>query len=431
MRKLTVIILILIQACIASAQTYTITGKILDKNTMRPFEEATLFVQALNLSAKADSSGNFKMKLPAGEHTLGAFSLGMAIATKTVILNNNLTINFYLNDLSDNLDEVEIYDKRETLGGISRLQAIENYGIYEAKKNEVIKLEDFAANKVNNNARQVFAKVPGLNIWESDFAGLQLDIATRGLGPGRTANFNTRQNGYDMSADALGYPESYYLPAMQAVERIEIVRGAASLQYGTQFGGMLNFRLKEAPSMPLDIHFEQAVGSFGMINSFASIGGTKNNIDYYGYYQYRQGDGWRDNSEFDAHTAFTRFGWQLNERLKIGVEGSFMKYKAQQPGGLTDDRFEDGNLKQSLRDRNWFQVSWNLMAATLDYRFSPKTQLNVKAFGLISSRDALGNLTQIGVADNPEENRTLIRDDFKNYGSELRLLHRYSLAGKN
>ena len=56
-----------------------------------------------------------------------------------------------------------------------------------------------------------------------------------------------RQNGVEMSADALGYPESYYSPPIQAVEQIEIVRGAASLQYGTQFGGLINFKLKDAP----------------------------------------------------------------------------------------------------------------------------------------------------------------------------------------
>ncbi|MCA1751193.1 MAG: TonB-dependent receptor, partial [Flavobacteriales bacterium] len=37
---------------------------------------------------------------------------------------------------------------------------------------------------------------------------------------------------------------------------------------------------------------------------------------------------------------------------------------------------------------------------------------------------------QIGVPDNPAENRTLIRDDFRNFGSEARLLHRYKLGKK-
>jgi Fe(3+) dicitrate transport protein len=32
---------------------------------------------------------------------------------------------------------------------------------------------------------------------------------------------------------------------MEAVETIELIRGGASLQFGPQFGGMLNYVLKE------------------------------------------------------------------------------------------------------------------------------------------------------------------------------------------
>ena len=55
-----------------------------------------------------------------------------------------------------------------------------------------------------------------------------------------------------MSADALGYPESYYSP-MEA-EKIEIIRGAASIQYGPQFGGLVNFILhKGSEDKPLEV----------------------------------------------------------------------------------------------------------------------------------------------------------------------------------
>ncbi|MEM1406687.1 MAG: TonB-dependent receptor [Bacteroidota bacterium] len=430
MKKLILLFFFFMTSVILYGQVYTVSGKVLDKETSTPLD-ATIFVRSLNLNTKTDSLGIYNLKLPGGEYTIEAFSFSKAISRQLITVNRNMVVNFSMEELSENLEEVEIRDRRETPTGISRLRAVENFGIYEAKKNELILLDDFAANKVNNNARQVFAKVPGLNIWESDCAGLQLDIAARGLGPSRTANFNTRQNGYDMSADALGYPESYYLPAMQAVDRIEIVRGAASLQYGTQFGGMLNFKLKEAPNKPFELNLEQAIGSFGLINTFASVGGRTEKLDYYGYYQYRTGDCWRDNSCFDAHTAFSRIGWQANDRLKLGIEYSLLYYEAQQPGGLTDEQFESGDLEQSARSRNWFKVSWNLVAATADYRFSEKTQLNIKSFGLFSQRDALGNLQQIGVPDNPDENRTLIRDVFRNFGTEIRLLHRYKLSKMN
>ena len=74
------------------------------------------------------------------------------------------------------------------------------------------------------------------------------------IDPNRTSNFNTRQNGYDISADVLGYPESYYTPASEALSEIQIVRGAASLQYGTQFGGLVNFKMKAPnPNRLLDL----------------------------------------------------------------------------------------------------------------------------------------------------------------------------------
>ncbi|MDO1502667.1 hypothetical protein Q2T40_21550 [Winogradskyella maritima] len=76
-----------------------------------------------------------------------------------------------------------------------------------------------------NNPRQIYSQVVGLNIYDNGDAGLQLNIGGRGLDPNRTANFNTRQNGYDISADVLGYPESYYTPPAEALEEIQVVRG--------------------------------------------------------------------------------------------------------------------------------------------------------------------------------------------------------------
>jgi Fe(3+) dicitrate transport protein len=418
-------------SAIVLGQTAEISGTVFDQSKERTISDAMVFVRALNLQTSVDKYGRYSMALPLGKHNIEAFSLGMKSQSIEISLTKDTLIDFSLVVLSTELAEFEIESEVDPTNGMTRMRSIDGMGIYEAKKNEVIILDDFAANRVSNNARQVFAKVPGLNIWESDFAGLQLDIAARGLGPSRTANFNTRQNGYDMSADALGYPESYYMPALQAVDRIEIVRGAASLQYGTQFGGMLNFKLKDAPKKPFELNVEQAAGSFGLWNSFVSVGGTKDKLDYYGYYQYRRGDGWRESSRFEAHTAFARIGYQVTDRLKLGFEYSYMAYEAQQPGGLTDEQFFSGNLEQSNRDRNWFNVNWNLFAQTIDYQFSSMTQLNIRTFGLISSRNALGNLDQIGVPDNPNENRTLIRDEFRNFGSEARLLHRYKLGTKH
>ena len=309
---------------------------------------------------------------------------------------------------------------------MTRLRNVEGTAIYAAKKSELIELDQVEGNLAANNAREVYKGVPGLNIWENDGAGLQLAIGARGLNPNRTSNFNTRQNGYDISADALGYPESYYTPPTQALRRIEVVRGAASLQYGTQFGGLLNFVFKNGPQdTPLEFTTENTYGSFGQFNTFNSVGGTAGKANYYAFYQYKRGDGWRPNSGFEQHTAFANVTHQLTKRLKIGAEFTHMNYLAQQPGGLADFEFQQ-DPSQSKRSRNWFKVDWNLAALTADYRISSRTRFNLRNFVLMAERDALGELGPINRPD-PLRKRDLITGEYENFGSEARLLHRYSL----
>ncbi|RYZ51342.1 MAG: TonB-dependent receptor, partial [Sphingobacteriales bacterium] len=129
------------------------------------------------------------------------------------------------------LKEVKVVDKSNAdFGSMSQVDGMR---VTAGKKSEVILLDGLTVNKATNNTRQVYGKVAGLNIFENDGSGLQLSIGGRGLDPNRTSNFNVRQNGYDISADALGYPESYYTPPAEALKKIEIIKGAASLQFGT------------------------------------------------------------------------------------------------------------------------------------------------------------------------------------------------------
>ncbi len=417
----------------SSAQTADLQGAVRDAETREAIPGAIAAITELNINTETNEKGIFQWKnLPYGEYTLVVFVIGKNTLTQKIILDQpKLSLNLELEDLSANLDAVTIQAEREKTFGITRLRAVEGVAIYEGKKSEVVVLNDINANLATNNPRQVYARITGLNIWESDGAGLQLGIGGRGLSPNRTSNFNTRQNGYDISADALGYPESYYTPPAEALERIEVVRGAASLQYGTQFGGMLNFVFKKPPKeKAIEIVSRQTLGSFNFFGSFNSIGGTIANkkLSYYTFYQRKQGDGWRANSGFTLDNGFASLAYQVTENLTIGGEITIMKYLAQQPGGLTDAFFEQ-NPRQSIRERNWFRVSWNLLALTADYKFSDRTRLNIRNFGLMASRQSLGNLAPINNIDFGG-NRDLIYGKFDNIGNETRLLHRYRFGNQ-
>ncbi len=331
--------------------------------------------------------------------------------------------------LEISLETVEIHDQGTASFDIRRLRNVEGTAIYAGRKSEVIELKHVVANLATNNARQVYKGIAGLNIWENDGGGLQLAIGARGLDPNRTSNFNTRQNGYDISADALGYPESYYTPPTQALKRIEIVRGAASLQYGPQFGGLLNFVFKKGPEKKaFEFVTENTAGSWGLLSSFNSIGGSKKGWNYYAFVQRKQGNGWRPNSRFHQNTAYASLEKSFGEKLRIGLQYTHMDYLAQQAGGLMDFEFSQ-NARQSKRTRNWFQVNWNLAALNLDYQISDRTRLNNRAFVLAAEREALGELGPINRPD-PLRERDLIQGIYRNFGNETRLIHRYEIGGQ-
>jgi Fe(3+) dicitrate transport protein len=409
----------------------TLTGSVKDSNTGVAIEGAEVFVHSVSRGSTTNAKGEFRITdLPAGAHRISVFAPEKALQELTFTLrpgDNRLDVR--LEEITDVLQTVTVEDKRVSNGGIRRLSGLEGAAIYESKKTEVIEIGDMAANLATNNARQIYAKVPGLNIYESDGAGLQLGIGARGLDPSRTSNFNVRQNGYDISADALGYPESYYVPPTEAVERIEVVRGAASLQYGTQFGGLLNFVMKDGPSThPLEIVSRQSLGSFGLLNSFNSVGGTKGKVRYYGFFHHKQADGWRPNSEFDQNTGYVSLSLPVSDEFSVTAQYTHMNYLARQPGGLTDAMFQE-DPRQSIRERNWFKVNWNLIAILADGRLSENWRMNVRLFGLLGARDALGNLGRIDRADDGGP-RDLFSDDFTNFGGELRFVHHYT-AGRN
>lgn len=425
-KKLLFLIFILIYSVSGYAQTFSITGKIQDVNTGQGIGYTQCMLTGTPYFAYSDSAGNFILsKIPAGNYTLWISAFGYEDLSQNLRITNSIHQTFKLKPAVQNMDEVVLNFGPANTFGITRLKAVEGTAIYAGKKTEVIEMKQLTANTATNNTRQIYSKVPGLNIWESDGAGIQLGIGGRGLNPNRTSNFNTRQNGYDISADALGYPESYYTPPAEAIDRIEIVRGAGALQYGPQFGGLVNFKLRKGrPDTAIEVTSRQTAGSWGFFNTFNSVGGTKKKMNYYAFYQHKSGNGWRPNSNFNVNTAYASVTYTPTQKMSVTAEYTYMHYLAHQPGGLTDQMFAK-NPRQSDRTRNWFEVNWNLFALMADYQIAPKIKFNTRFFSLIASRSALGLLIAPNRAD-PMGERNLWVDNYRNWGNETRLLFFYN-----
>ena len=424
------LILILFLSITSHAQ-YKISGKVTNANTKQPVNQVDVYDKVSGLKATTNTSGYYEFVTEKKNITLVFFSYEFEVKETTISISEKSIVDIAINPLSVKLTEVEISTRKAKVFELSRLRDVEGTAIYAGKKTEVVLVDQSMANLASNNARQLYSQVAGLNIYQNDDAGLQLNIGGRGLDPNRTANFNTRQNGYDISADVLGYPESYYTPASEALSEIQVIRGAASLQYGTQFGGLINFKMKAPNSYkPLELITRNTLGSNGLYTNFTSFSGTKDKFSYYTYFNYKKGDGFRPNSEFESVNTFAHLGYQLSEKTKLEGEVTYLNYLAQQAGGLTDAMFKQDPY-QSNRARNWFQVNWVLYNIKLAHEFSEKTNFTFNFFGLNASRTALGFRTnRVDQADSGIE-RDLIKGDFKNFGFETRLLSKYKVAKKD
>lgn len=328
---------------------------------------------------------------------------------------------------------------RDILGrsvDVSRLPSIQGTDIFSGKKNEVINIGASNADLSTNNSRQLFGKVPGLSIWESDGSGIQTGIATRGLSPNRSWEFNVRQNGCDISSEAFGYPEAYYTPATEALEKIEIVRGAGALQYGPQFGGMLNYVTKKyLGNKPVSVETSQTMGSYGLFNSFNAVGGKIKKFSYYAYTHYRSAQGWRENSQYHTQTNSLSLSYDFSAKWKLVGEYTHMNNLSQQAGGLSDADFAT-DPSQSTRARNWFSSPWNTGSMHLDFTPNNATRFTLKTFGIVAQRSTVGFNKAININDtiNPNINaynpRQVDTDHYNNFGLELRGLHEYKFLGQ-
>jgi len=355
---------------------------------------------------------------------------GYSVVEKEIDLSEVNKFNLVLPMQVEELNEVILSAKKKEVFALKRMRDFENTAIYAGKKTEVIIIEQSMANLAANNARQIFNQIPGLNIYQNDDAGLQLHIGGRGLDPNRTSNFNTRQNGYDISADVLGYPESYYTPPAEAIEEIQIIRGAASLQYGTQFGGLVNFKLKDASTYrPITGVIRNTIGTNSLYTNFTQLSGRIGKWRYIGHVNIKKGNGFRPNSEFNSSNVFAKISYDFSEKTILSAEVTYLDYLAQQAGGLTDDLFNE-NPYQSNRERNWFGLYWFLYNIKFEHALSDNSNISVNFFGLNAQRNAIGFRSNRVSQVDPYEERDLIKGDFNNFGIEARWLKKYILGNK-
>jgi Fe(3+) dicitrate transport protein len=348
----------------------------------------------------------------------------------------NLLHSIAAQTVGDSLQPVELPEVRITelrTDDISRIErAFEGFNM-AGKKAELIDLSSRPYPLAEKTGRQIFSKIPGIIVYDMDGAGNQINISRRGLDPHRGWEFNVRKDGILLNSDVFAYPASHYSIPLESVQRIEMTTGTASLQYGAQFGGLIHYVSKGADTTKA-VAFENisSVGSFGLVSTYNSIGGTVGKWRYFAYLSSRTREGYRDEESSQNRAHLARIEYLFSKKLSAQLEWTQTMYRFKSPGPLTDSMFT-ANPRQATRTRNYYSPTISVPSIKLIYTPKYGTRIQLTASRLFGDRSSVMFYLPATVQDtinsaiNAFNPRQVDIDLFNSYTTELKVDHTYSL----
>lgn len=302
--------------------------------------------------------------------------------------------------------------------------------IYSGKKNTVTSLKEIPQLQTNNY-RQATSQTPGLLISEVPNEALAA-ITYRGLGdPHESYNILMLQDGIPVAADMYGYPAHYFSPALPMMEKVQFIRGGASLLFGPQPGGALNYH-----SIPLNrnskTHGQVGLtgGSYNLLTTNNALYGSKDNRSYGIEYHRRQGDGLqRENADFYADYLQARQHHYLeNYVLKYAFNGYNSDHG--NPGGFakasgTNLNTYGGDQRKATREHDRLKVSRAQLSGVLEKKIDATSQISLSLWGTAYRRYSK---TQNGGGFGSFPTGTtnaIVTQNYYGYNADIRYLKNY------
>jgi iron complex outermembrane receptor protein len=344
---------------------HTVSGTITDLNTGQALIGVNIYVPELSRGVVSDKNGNYSIhNLPKGKNLLQFSFVGFKTVHQTLFLQNeNIELNIELDELVLQGDEVVIS------GNFSGTQ-----------HENTVKISTIDSRQLEMSGSpsliESISEIPGVEMI-SKGPGIGTPVI-RGLS---LSNILFLNNGVPM--ENFQFSENHpYMVDEYGIERIEVIKGPASLIYGSgAVGGVINL-IDKAVSPEGSIEGDFNMKYFGNttgLNTNLGIQGNQNGFIWgaragiNSNKDYRQG-----NSEIATNTRFNRQSAKLNIGL-IRKSGSFKlqyQYNRDKLGLAVPPAFEivkDNNRKNEV----WFQDLYSHLISSRNKIFIGKFRLDV------------------------------------------------------
>ena len=365
MKKTFIICILILSNYIINAQN-KITGRITDQENL-PLPGATIFIPDLNKGIIADNNGIYEFaNLPNGKVRIQCSFIGYLNVIETIELKGEpVELNIKLKSTTIEAGEVVIT-------GFYNSTQHDN-----AVKIDVLKL-DLHTTKNSANFSEVLTRVPGVDMI-SKGSGVSKPVI-RGLSMNDilVLNNGVRFENYQYSSHhPLGIDEF-------GIENVEIIKGPASLLYGSDaIGGVINL-IKEKPAtvntISGDYNLQLFSNSLGITNNFGLKAaskkifggiriGQKTNVDYL------QGGG-----AFVPNSRFNEFSLKANTGYtdKIGTFNLFYDFNNQKLGMVEDEAIAEV-LKRGRNNKIWYEEFNNNLLSSQNKLYFGKLKLDINS----------------------------------------------------
>ncbi len=192
----------------------------------------------------------------------------------------------------------------------------------------VITEKDIKAFNVSN-ALNLLNFLPGVFIQRTGDFG-RADVEMRGLGS-RGRRISIMIDGRPEKMGLFGCVVTHSF-SLDNVERIEVVRGASSVLYGSDaLGGVINVLTKRVKEK-FQTDFTISYGTYNTQQYLFRHGGNIHALNYYFTVDKRLSDGHTPNSNYDGQDFTGRIGYSILKNLEVTLQGKYFSGKKYEPG---------------------------------------------------------------------------------------------------
>jgi iron complex outermembrane recepter protein len=363
MKKTLVICILILSYNIINAQN-KLTGRISDLNNI-PLPGATIYIPDLNKGTIANSEGTYVLSnLPDGKIRIQCSFLGYINTIETIELNGEaVELNFKLKSTTIEAGEVVIT-------GFYNSTQHDN-----AVKIDVLKL-DLLTTKSTSNFSEILTRVPGVDMITKGGGVSKPVIRGLSMNDILVLNNGVRFENYQYSSHhPLGIDEF-------GIEDIEIIKGPASLLYGSDaIGGVVNL-IKEKPApvntISGDYNLQLFSNSLGMTNNFGIKASSKKFFGGLRLGQKTNADYLQGGGAFVPNSRFNEYSFKANTGYtgKTGTFNLFYDFNNQKLGMVEEEAVAEV-IKRERINKIWYQEFTTHLLSSQNKLYFGKFKLDI------------------------------------------------------